>query len=283
MTQVELEAFEAVVKYGSISAAAENIFVSQSAISRRIQTLERQLGYDLFDRNRGFRAVKLTEQGKLFVPICAKMREIYKEAAEVPQHMGLENLRIGAIGSLAAFVLPDILKKFSKEYPNLRLEISGISSVEGYRFLENGALDYALVSDLLPTSALQVRPLWQERYVLAFAKEVLPEGTVVSVYELDGTKEILVPWSPEFEVWRAKQITLTQPKVKLNHMGLLASFMHGNAYVIAPISVAKHMKCKGIYEIKDGPPDRMIYGLSAMKAPSVGLEAFQNLLASRVL
>lgn len=57
MTKLEIAAFLAIVEHGSISATAEQIFVTQPALSRRIQALEKELGYRLFERDKGMRAI----------------------------------------------------------------------------------------------------------------------------------------------------------------------------------------------------------------------------------
>lgn len=67
MTNLEIEAFLAVVRLGSITAAAQAIFITQPALSRRLQTLEEELGYPLFRRGKGQRNIQLTEEGKAFV------------------------------------------------------------------------------------------------------------------------------------------------------------------------------------------------------------------------
>ena len=53
MTKTELEAFLAVLQYGSISAAAERLFITQPAMSHRMKSMEEELGYSLFERGRG--------------------------------------------------------------------------------------------------------------------------------------------------------------------------------------------------------------------------------------
>ena len=63
MTFLEIEAFLSIVQYGSFSAAAEKLYVTQPALGRRIRALEEELGYSLFVRNKGVRHVELTRQG----------------------------------------------------------------------------------------------------------------------------------------------------------------------------------------------------------------------------
>lgn len=78
MTKTELEAFLAVLQYGSISAAAERLFITQPAMSRRMKSMEEELGYSLFERGRGQRSVELTENGKEFVPVAERLLTLYR-------------------------------------------------------------------------------------------------------------------------------------------------------------------------------------------------------------
>ena len=62
MTLLEIEAFLAVVKYSNLSTAAQNLFITQPALTRRIQIMEQELGYPLFIRRKGQREAQLTDQ-----------------------------------------------------------------------------------------------------------------------------------------------------------------------------------------------------------------------------
>ena len=94
MTKTELEAFLAVLQYGSISAAAERLFITQPAMSRRMKSMEEELGYSLFERGRGQRSVELTENGKEFVPVAERLLALYREAEEIPRRKKSPLLRI---------------------------------------------------------------------------------------------------------------------------------------------------------------------------------------------
>ena len=77
MTQLEIEAFLNIVKYGSITKAAEVLYISQPALSRRIKSLENELQYELFIRQKGIRNVILTPQGEAFIPIAEKWQQLW--------------------------------------------------------------------------------------------------------------------------------------------------------------------------------------------------------------
>ena len=80
MTNSEINAFVVVCKEKSISKAADKLFISQSSLSTKIKTLEKELGYQLFERGRGQRNIKLTNEGVAFYDLALKYNEIVDNA-----------------------------------------------------------------------------------------------------------------------------------------------------------------------------------------------------------
>ena len=87
MTSLEIEAFLTVQQTGSVTKAAEQLYISQSSLSTRLRTLERELGCSLFIRGRGDRAMLLTPEGERFLPLAQhhkdleeKMRTLARDA-----------------------------------------------------------------------------------------------------------------------------------------------------------------------------------------------------------
>ena len=87
MTRTELESFLAVVQAGSLSAAAKNLYITQPALSRRIQSLEQELGYPLLQRSPGVRKITMTPQGEQFVSLATQWMGIWNEAQEIPARL----------------------------------------------------------------------------------------------------------------------------------------------------------------------------------------------------
>ena len=113
--KTELEAFLAVLQYGSISAAAERLFITQPAMSRRMKSMEEELGYSLFERGRGQRSVELTENGKEFVPVAERLLTLYREAEEIPRRKKSPLLRVSTVNSIAFYLMPAVLKKMMSD------------------------------------------------------------------------------------------------------------------------------------------------------------------------
>lgn len=117
MTHLEIEAFFEILKAGSISCAAQNLYVTQPALSRRIKVLEAELGYPLFERNRGKRNIVLTKQGEAFIAVARKWLGVWQEAQEIKRINSPRILNLSSVGSVSSYILPDVFEQFSQQYP----------------------------------------------------------------------------------------------------------------------------------------------------------------------
>jgi DNA-binding transcriptional LysR family regulator len=120
----QLQAFREVARLGTISRAAEALFVSQPALTARIQGLERMLGSPLFVRGR--HGSRLTEAGRAFLPHAERALtavERGREAvAEVMSGSG-GRLTIGAAPAVSTYVLPTMLHRFQADHPGVHLSV----------------------------------------------------------------------------------------------------------------------------------------------------------------
>jgi DNA-binding transcriptional LysR family regulator len=159
-----LQAFLAVAETGSFSRAAERIFITQPAVSKRISALESQLGTRLFDRIG--RTVRLTEAGQA---LLERTRAILRELDDVKR--SITNLA-GTIGGELALAtshhiglhrLPPALKRFHDTYPGVRLDLQFMDSEKACTAVAQGEIELALVT--LPPGLpgpLQVVKVWDD-------------------------------------------------------------------------------------------------------------------------
>ena len=113
-----LEAFVQVARTGSISKAAESLFVTQPAVTARLQTLERDLGVPLLVRSR--HGSRLTEAGRAFLPHAQHALSAVdrgREAVEDVRTGGAGQLQIGAAPAVSTYVLPAMLHRFRPSTP----------------------------------------------------------------------------------------------------------------------------------------------------------------------
>jgi DNA-binding transcriptional LysR family regulator len=151
-----LRAFEVVGKHLSITAAANSLFVSQSAVSRHVLTLEDVLGVKLFERKH--QHLELTEAGLALLPVITKsfdrmehvLKDIIKDGA-APRQV----LRLQMPPSFAHHLVVPILRDFHSAYPDIMLEISSPYNVGMPSFNGDVAVMYSkpevndLIADLL--------------------------------------------------------------------------------------------------------------------------------------
>ena len=113
-------AFVKTVEYGSFTKAAERLNYSQSGISRMINDLEKEWKISLLERSRS--GVRLTSDGLTLLPYAKSVCEEYgKLQAQVDEINGLQSgiIRIGTFSSVATHWLPNIIKMFQNDYPNI--------------------------------------------------------------------------------------------------------------------------------------------------------------------
>src|SRR5262245_52120857 len=114
----QLRAFEAVARHLSFSAAAEDLHLTQSAVSRQIKALEDELGATLFQR--GTRRVALTGDGQtLLQAVTASLERIDLAVRQIRQIRGRRTVSVGTFPSMASLWLMPRLHSFQEEHPEI--------------------------------------------------------------------------------------------------------------------------------------------------------------------
>src|SRR5436305_15233470 len=122
VTLDQLSSFLAVAREGSVSAAAEKLFVTQPSISAAVSALSRELGVDLTERVG--RGVGLTAAGQAFRPYAADVLGLVeqgKQAAREASDVSMRSLRIVAVATAAEYVVPTLLRAFHGRHPEVNL------------------------------------------------------------------------------------------------------------------------------------------------------------------
>jgi len=135
----------ATARLGSFTAAAGRVGVTQSAITKSIADLERQLGYIIF--NRTARGVSLTEEGRVFVERAARLLEDADEllsGKSVSRDPFAGILRIGVCPASIEWLLVEPIALLLARHPNIRLDISGSSFERMVQQLRTGGVDVAV-------------------------------------------------------------------------------------------------------------------------------------------
>ncbi len=145
-------AFVKTVEYGSFTRAAEILSYSQSSISRMIADLEKEWNVTLLER--GIGGVKLTSDGTKLLPYAKNVVSEYEKLQmEIDELNGLQSglIRIGTFSSVATHWLPNIIKEFQKDYPNIDYELLLGDYAEIEEWIAQGRVDCGFLR--LPTKA----------------------------------------------------------------------------------------------------------------------------------
>lgn len=168
MEMHQLRYFAAVAQIGNFSRAAEQCHVSQPSLSQQIQKLERQLGQRLFDRL-GRKAV-LTAAGHALLERAASILAAVDEARRhMKEFDPLEQgcLAVGAIPTLAPYLLPPTLERFARRCPRVELTIHEDLTRHLMQAVAEGELDVAVAAQPIHDDRLEVRVLYTEPLLVA--------------------------------------------------------------------------------------------------------------------
>lgn len=161
----------------SFSEASKQLFISQSAVSQSVKTLEKKLGQILFIRST--KKVQLTPEGEiLFKHIEPAMHLIQKGETQLLEANSLNGgqLRIAASDTICRYFLVPYLNKFHSLYPNIHIKVTNSTSIECARHLEKGEVDFIITNS--PNSGLSntmnVRPIREFRDVFVANADHFP-------------------------------------------------------------------------------------------------------------
>ena len=146
MTEKELVYFKKIAELRSFSAAARELFISQSSLSQCVANLENELGAQLFVR--GTKGLTLTEAGESYYKTACEILDIYHDfTQEVSEFNELKRgkIKLGIPTYLSLILLPVLLPKFKQMYPGIEVELVEKNSTELEEMLLNSLLDFAIV------------------------------------------------------------------------------------------------------------------------------------------
>lgn len=283
MTLLDIETFLAVVKYGNLSTAAQNLYITQPALTRRIQLMEQELGYPLITRRKGYRTVQLTDQGAEFYHIAWKWQQLWEETNSISIFSGKELLSVAAIYSVSHPFLSRIYPDFLDS--GFQLRHYNVLSEEVYQYMERGLYDLAFIEQQDFTcgspQGVLTKPAFSEVFVAASYAELPTSDGLLDVSALPREREVYVPWNSEFKNWHASRFKeQIPPLVVLEDVSIMGCFLKEDNWIIVPYAVGGLLKASGanIYSIQNGPPDRIIYYAARMNAKRRSANALLSLL-----
>lgn len=166
----QLEVFDAVARQGSVTRAAEELHLTQSAASMALGALERSLGRELFRRHG--RVLELGEYGRRLQPMARSMLmaagELDRAVAADAAH---ENLVIGASPTVADHLLDGVLLTFLARHPSVQVTVTTLPSLEVISRVEEMSLDIGLLEMVTARGSLRQQRWFNDTFAIFCAPE----------------------------------------------------------------------------------------------------------------
>ena len=166
----QIEAFVAVVQMKSFTRATHVLYLSQPAISRRIQLLEEELGVKLFERVH--EGVTMTEAGQAFLPHAQRVLADVQDGVEAVRatfEQAQATVKLAMVGTLANMDFTERLIRFRGQHPAVRLQLRTARSSEVSDFVRSGTVHLGLRYFEDPDAELISRKVSEEPLVVASA------------------------------------------------------------------------------------------------------------------
>lgn len=188
----QVEGFLEIARQRNLSRAAEDLLITQPALTARIQALETELGTPLFVRAR--RGMDLTEAGRAFRPYAERALVALNEGASLLSELGrggTGELVIGAAPAVSTYVLPGVLVRFTERHPRVRLIVRTGHSEQILEMALRREIDLGLVRELRHPD-IESRTLYDEELILVThgAHPLAGRGSI-SVEELASVRLIM--------------------------------------------------------------------------------------------
>lgn len=180
MDEKDFEILSILNETRNITRAAKQLYITQSALSKRIKAIETELGIEMLIRSR--QGIRFTPAGEAVLThstCAAREMELMRRHIDTMNEEICGTLNTGISINFALYKLPDILADYHKKYPKVNLQITTGQSRHLYRQMLDGSLDIAVLRGEYPWDGIQFL-LSQENICLVYNQEY--EGTPLSDY-----------------------------------------------------------------------------------------------------
>jgi LysR family hydrogen peroxide-inducible transcriptional activator len=166
----QLRHFLKVAEHSNFTRAAEDIALSQPALSRSVGRLEEELGQPLFERQT--RSVSLTDAGHLLLERARQILLLVDDTKALFNDDGQTGrIRVASIPTIAPYFLPERLKSFHRDFPEANVVVHEDTTENLLKKLNDGLVDVMIAALPIEARYLQIEKLFDEELLLVTAKE----------------------------------------------------------------------------------------------------------------
>jgi len=293
MLFVHVEGFLEVARLGSVSRAAEALYVTQPTLTARLHALERDMGTRLFVRAR--QGMRLTEAGRAFLPYAERAVRAMRDGRQAIQQVGngsAGQLLVAAAPAVSTYVLPEVLERFVKIHPRVEVAVRTGHSEDVLQMVLRDEAQVG-VGRALRHPDVDLRPLYEEELVLVVApNHPFVRKRTVNVADVGSEQLIMFDrTSSYYEVTQAAFLSAGVPLPGLMELDSIEAAKkmveHGLGVALLPrTAVAREVAAGalGLVEVTGAAP--MKRSIVAMRRRDAGeasgaVRSFLELLADR--
>jgi len=216
ITIKQLKAFVSIADTRSFAESCELLHLSQPALSITIKNFEETIGGKLFIRNT--RALALTPEGKQFLPIAQRLLADWQDAfIDLNDIFSLNRgkLSLAAMPSFANSLLPQYIKKFRDNYPEINISIHDIIAEDAVTMVQSGKVELALTFESGESEGLEFTPLFADNFIAAIPpNHVLLQEKNITWQTL--ANHAFIALQPSSKIRQRMEYSLQQHDIKLN-------------------------------------------------------------------
>jgi len=262
----EIVTFLAIVEQGTISAAAQKLYVGQSTVSHRIHALEEELNVSLILRGKGQHTVILTETGKRFIPIAHQWLSLWKDTQALNSRTYRYTISIGSVDLVNSYTFVPLYKSIITDHPELCLDIRTHHSGEIHSLLCDHHIDVGFVFSRVHLPDIHSRPIYRELMYLV-CNQQSPYYDGIDPKKLAATDEVFLNWGNDYLLWHDSYWPDHRYKIKVNTGSMIENYLGGDPlnWAIAPMSLVSVMKRSPNivnYKLSPSPPPQICYQLT---------------------
>lgn len=283
----KLNIFKAVAYHLSFTKAAQQLYLSQPAISKAIRSLEEEFKTTFFIRKRN--AIDLTEEGKSFLIYANRILDIY---AEIENQFLNQNenfppiISFGVSTTISNYIIPKVIAKFRVQFPKIKFKIRSENSDSIQNLILTQQIDFGITEGKNTNKKLQFKELMKDQIVLvtkasnnAFKNGITDLNTLSTIPMIEreqgsGTRDII------YNHLKKQNIKELNVVVKLNSTEAIKNYLYYcDNYAFISINAIKddllNNKLK-IVDIKDFTIERWFYFVSRTGYQSTLMEFFEK-------
>lgn len=261
-----VETFVELSKTLNLTKTAENLYLTQSAVSYRLKALEEDLGVILIEREKGFKKIKLTSKGEEFKNIAMDFESINKSLLDFKTSVFVKEISIALVDSINNYFLKDVYKYFFKD-ESIKLILKTEHTNEIYNQISNRTVDIGFVPRDIKKQNVVTEEIVNEEMIMATRSSKFNGVNHIDANDLDVKKLIFLYWGDSYINWHIENFgDIESFRIQVDSSLLSFELMDKESWMVIPVSVAENLKQKfpdiNLVPFDKNPPQRTIYMIS---------------------